>query len=135
MRLPRDLRDRLEKASSRCNQSISEYIRTIIEKHVDSAKVDSWKIVLWSLFDVNISKINYALARSTSVEEFFSYISNFVNKKIKIRPNMPSGLVDLNFIVGDREYNVKQQEELTLYESIASVVEELETKLMEDYNG
>jgi len=133
--LPRDLKKKLEKASSKNNQSLSEYIRTIFEKHVEPAKVDTWKIVLWSLFDINLTKINYGLVKSASVEEFFSYMANYVDKKIKIRPTVIMGQVELSFIVGNREYTIKQPEDMSLSDSLATIIEELEAKIMEDYDG
>jgi hypothetical protein len=62
-------------------EAMEQYIfeNTIIEEDQD------WKPVAWNFFDIDFHKINYALSRSNSPEEFFSMISKWTKYQMRVR--------------------------------------------------
>lgn len=102
--------------------------------NVDSEIKQDWQISLWSMLGVTINRSSYAVKKSATVEEFFSYISLFVPKGIEIRPGMPKEYVDLDFTINEKSYNITQKTRFPLIKAIAEIVTKLEEKIMEEYN-
>ena len=134
IRTSEELHRAIKKMAESQNRSMSDIIRQILETHVIdffTTEQVEWKILLWSIFNVDTHKINFALSNSSTAAEFFALFSKWL-KNHKLSVHYIEDTLHVSLHKGEKiitSYaNVRQPKETI----ISSIVVDIESKIMED---
>lgn len=126
---------KVRRLAKQSGKSVSDYVRSLLKTKFINVE-DRWKIILWNIFGINLVKINSAIRRSSSVEEFFSYVDNHLKdrKKYKILPKVTKE-ISIDFTIGDNVFIIDEKRHHDIVTSIKHIVYKLDNKITEDYEG
>lgn len=124
---------KVRRLAKQSGKSVSDYVRSLLKTKFINVE-DRWKIILWNIFGVNVVKVNSAVRKSSSVEEFFSYIENYSHnkKKCKVLPKISKEIV-IDFTVNGELFTVMEKRTENVEASIRHIVYKLEKQLTERY--
>lgn len=111
----------------------SDYIRWLIMQDAVLSN-ERWKTFLWKLSGISTVRIDRILAKSMTVDDFFSHLSN-ASKKLTIVPNVETDeFVSYTFELegADRSVTVTTKRGESVTDTILQIVNNLESKLLEE---
>lgn len=132
VRIPDALDSALTKMAQEMHVNKSKIVREALENHVfhfyTKEKDIDWKIMVWSLFGIDSFKINYALARAGTPDEFFSYLSKWI-KNCKFKSMSDKTHIIINLSTEEYTITSKTSKDQPKENAIRSIIEQWENKI------
>lgn len=112
----------------------SEIVRQSLEKHIMDYYTDDggpdWKVTAWTFLGIDNHKVNHALARSQTPEEFFSFVARWIKRfDLQLIPSKENVTVKLKS--GYTEIQASCPRTMAKTEVIKSIILTLEDKFTE----
>ena len=130
LRIPDPLDNALERMMKDRGMSKSEIIRDAIERFIvdyyAADDFDNWKPIAWNLFGIDSHKLNYALSRAETPDEFFSYVDRWTKFDLKIIPSHDKVIVRMG--KGGISVQAEVNRKNTKDDAIRMLIEALEQK-------
>lgn len=85
IRISDELRTGLEKAARKTGRNMSDLAKEALESYCldilsNNMPENDWRTLIWSFFDVSMTRVEYAHHRSKNAEEFFGFIAQWLKE-------------------------------------------------------